>query len=180
MLQTIFCRCLPVLPGLPVLAARCPTLQEGRNNWPRVIDIHFERNSTVATTATAVDDLRAVTVESTGMYYLWFVTCEDALSAATVHGQTVWKNPTGYLPGEAPAVDFELVGPRTPHRALCGCDETLEAAPAVPVSQGLGLLRSWAFSQWQCVAVPSGLPCSSCGVARGEVGDVRRGGGEGN
>eukprot|EP00891_Asterochloris_glomerata_P000521 jgi/Astpho2/521/Aster-03556 len=74
-------------------------VKEGRDSWPRVIDIHFEHNSTVATPAAAVDDSRAVTLQSTGMYYLWFVSCEDALSAATVHGQTVWKNPTGYLPG---------------------------------------------------------------------------------
>lgn len=33
------------------------------------------------------------------MYYLWFVHCDEELSAATVAGQTVWKNPGGYLPG---------------------------------------------------------------------------------
>lgn len=33
------------------------------------------------------------------MYYLWFVICDEDLSAAVVRGQTTWKNPTGYLPG---------------------------------------------------------------------------------
>lgn len=33
------------------------------------------------------------------MYYLWFVICDEYLSAATVRGQTTWKNPMGYLPG---------------------------------------------------------------------------------
>ena len=45
----------------------------------------------------AVDE--AVTIESTGMYYLWFVICDPNLAGVTVSGQTTWKNPGGYLPG---------------------------------------------------------------------------------
>ena len=35
-------------------------------------------------------------MEKTGMYYLWFVICDtEQLSAATVEGATIWKNPSG-------------------------------------------------------------------------------------
>ncbi|KAK9909695.1 hypothetical protein WJX75_006282 [Coccomyxa subellipsoidea] len=68
--------------------------QEKDNGWPKVLDIYFENNDTVAFSWE-----EAITIEETGMYYLWFVICDDELSAATVRGQTTWKNPTGYLPG---------------------------------------------------------------------------------
>ena len=45
----------------------------------------------------------AITIEETGMYYLWFVICDDELSAATVRGQTTFKNPTGDPQGCLPA-----------------------------------------------------------------------------
>ncbi len=133
-------------------AACSAAVQEGRDSWPRVIDIHFEHNSTVATPAAAVDDSRAVTLQSTGMYYLWFVSCEDALSAATVHGQTVWKNPTGYLPGEAPArVIFELLGPLT--GALGGRDKMLRLPLLYLSVKSLGSWGSWGSSQCHCAAL---------------------------
>ena len=59
-----------------------------------MLDIYFENN---ATTAYAWEE--AITIDKSGMYYLWFVTCDDDLSAVTVAGATEWKNPTGYLPG---------------------------------------------------------------------------------
>ncbi len=55
-----------------------------------MLDIYFENNDTVAFSWE-----EAITIEDTGMYYLWFVICDDELSAATVRGQTTWKNPTG-------------------------------------------------------------------------------------
>ena len=67
-------------------------LQEKENGWPKVLDIYFENNDTVAFSWE-----EAITIEETGMYYLWFVICDDELSAATVRGQTTWKNPTGML-----------------------------------------------------------------------------------
>ena len=69
-------------------------MQEGENGWPQVIDIYFERNQTVAKPVE-----HSITIKDSGMYYLWFVHCDDDLSAATVAGQTTWKNPGGYLPG---------------------------------------------------------------------------------
>ena len=68
--------------------------QRKADGWPKVLDIYFENN---ATTAYAWEE--AITVDKSGMYYLWFVTCDDDLSAVTVAGATEWKNPTGYLPG---------------------------------------------------------------------------------
>ena len=41
-----------------------------------------------------------VTITQSGMYYLWFVTCDgDTGASLTVSGRTVWHNPHGYLPG---------------------------------------------------------------------------------
>ncbi|KAK9785184.1 hypothetical protein WJX73_002774 [Symbiochloris irregularis] len=69
-------------------------VQQKDDGWPKVLDIYFENNDTIAL---SWDE--AITIESTGMYYLWFVICDEDLQAATVRGQTTWKNPTGYLPG---------------------------------------------------------------------------------
>ena len=68
--------------------------QEGADGWPRVIDIYFEHNQTVAKPVE-----HSITIKDSGMYYLWFVNCDEDLSAATAAGQTTWKNPGGYLPG---------------------------------------------------------------------------------
>ena len=77
-----------------MLCRPCGSLcaQEKDNGWPKVLDIYFENNDTVAFSWE-----EAITIEETGMYYLWFVICDDELSAATVRGQTTWKNPTGVL-----------------------------------------------------------------------------------
>lgn len=68
--------------------------QKKADGWPKVLDIYFENNDT-----RAYSWEEAITVEKSGMYYLWFVTCDDDLAAVTVDGATEWKNPTGYLPG---------------------------------------------------------------------------------
>ena len=65
-------------------------VQEKSNGWPKVIDIDFENNNTLAYSWE-----EAITIEETGMYYLWFVICDEDLASATVQGQTTWKNPTG-------------------------------------------------------------------------------------
>jgi hypothetical protein len=43
----------------------------------------------------SVSPCEAVTIEDTGMYYLWFVICDPNLAGVTVSGQTTWKNPGG-------------------------------------------------------------------------------------
>ena len=72
---------------MPHTLAFCLQQKDG---WPKVTDIYFEDNET---TATPWDEV--ISVEKTGMYYLWFVICDPDLSGATVEGSTVWKNPTG-------------------------------------------------------------------------------------
>jgi len=47
----------------------------GNEDWPWQTDIYFSENQTVAY---AVDE--AVTIASTGMYYLWFVICDPNLA----------------------------------------------------------------------------------------------------
>ena len=58
-----------------------------------MLDIYFENNDTLAYSWE-----EAITIEETGMYYLWFVICDEDLASASVRGQTTWKNPTGVLP----------------------------------------------------------------------------------
>ena len=55
-----------------------------------MLDIYFENNNTAAFAWE-----KEILIEETGMYYLWFVICDEELGAATVAGQTIWKNPTG-------------------------------------------------------------------------------------
>lgn len=38
-------------------------------------------------------------IRKTGVYHMLFVTCSPELSEIVVKGKTVWKNPSGYLPG---------------------------------------------------------------------------------
>ncbi|KAM3245860.1 hypothetical protein P3L10_007627 [Capsicum annuum] len=41
------------------------------------------------------------------MYNVYFIHCEPNLKEVTVEGKTIWKNPTGYLPGRmAPLMNF--------------------------------------------------------------------------
>ena len=77
-----------------------------------MLDIYFENNDTVAFSWE-----EAITIEETGMYYLWFVICDDELSAATVRGQTTWKNPTG--------------APRPPAERPCTCNSSCNSSPHV-------------------------------------------------
>eukprot|EP00271_Cylindrocystis_brebissonii_P009131 TRINITY_DN23798_c0_g1_i1.p1 TRINITY_DN23798_c0_g1~~TRINITY_DN23798_c0_g1_i1.p1 ORF type:complete len:527 (-),score=95.10 TRINITY_DN23798_c0_g1_i1:937-2517(-) len=75
---------------------------DGDQQWPRVVDIYFQGNSTHAE-ASQVE----IPITKTGMYYLWYVICDKTLAGVTVSGSTVWKNPGGYLPGMmAPFMTF--------------------------------------------------------------------------
>lgn len=79
--------------GMHYAPQPCRLLAQKKDNWPVVRDIYFENNDT---TAQPWDEV--ITVEKTGMYYLWFVICDPDLAAATVEGATIWKNPTGVAP----------------------------------------------------------------------------------
>ncbi|KAF2319297.1 hypothetical protein P3X46_025878 [Hevea brasiliensis] len=51
--------------------------------------------------------LQTIEINSTGMYYLYFMFCDPELTGMIVSGRTVWRNPDGYLPGKmAPMMTF--------------------------------------------------------------------------
>ncbi|XAR67565.1 hypothetical protein NMG60_11002366 [Bertholletia excelsa] len=70
--------------------------------WPQVFGVSF-----------GVDELttslqsRSIQITKTGMYNLYFIHCDPHLKELAVEGKSVWKNPTGYLPGRmAPLLNF--------------------------------------------------------------------------
>ncbi|KAL9275214.1 Transmembrane protein 87A-like protein, partial [Drosera capensis] len=71
-------------------------------DWPHRIKISFEGTNEETTLS-----LQTVYVNNTGMYYLYFMFCDDKLKGTIISGSTVWKNPDGYLPGKmAPLLTF--------------------------------------------------------------------------
>uniref|UniRef100_A0A7S3UDB9 GOST seven transmembrane domain-containing protein n=1 Tax=Picocystis salinarum TaxID=88271 RepID=A0A7S3UDB9_9CHLO len=73
-----------------------------RTGWPKDFTFKVEAGETEL----HLKDLD-VPIKQTGMYYLWFLSCDPALDGATITGKSVWKNPTGYLPGMmAPNLPF--------------------------------------------------------------------------
>ncbi|KAG6491277.1 transmembrane protein 87A-like [Zingiber officinale] len=70
--------------------------------WPQVLTATFsgkDRSTTLP--------LHTISITSTGMYNLYFIYCDPALKGLVIEGKTVWKNPTGYLPGRmAPLLYF--------------------------------------------------------------------------
>lgn len=70
--------------------------------WPQVFATKFDEGEEVATLP-----LKSIKISRTGMYNLYFIHCDIALNDVIVEGKTVWKNPTGYLPGRmAPLMHF--------------------------------------------------------------------------
>jgi hypothetical protein len=69
-------------------------VQENQYGWPKVMDIYFENNDTKAYSWE-----EAITIEETGMYYLWFVICDEDLSSAMVRGTwATWRPELVLLP----------------------------------------------------------------------------------
>ncbi|RVW52128.1 Transmembrane protein 87A [Vitis vinifera] len=51
--------------------------------------------------------LKSMEITKTGMYNLYFIHCDPKLKEVVLEGKTIWKNPTGYLPGRmAPLMNF--------------------------------------------------------------------------
>lgn len=70
--------------------------------WPKRIKTFFEGKNEEARM-----DTQMVEINSTGMYYLYFMFCDPQLRGTRIKGQTVWRNPDGYLPGKmAPLMTF--------------------------------------------------------------------------
>ncbi|KAL6140647.1 hypothetical protein ACLB2K_058945 [Fragaria x ananassa] len=70
--------------------------------WPQVFGVFFEVDEEVATLPS-----KFIPIHKTGMYNLYFIHCDLKLKDLVVEGNTIWKNPTGYLPGRmAPFMFF--------------------------------------------------------------------------
>ncbi|CAH1420068.1 unnamed protein product [Lactuca virosa] len=70
--------------------------------WPEVFYVPFD-----STDNTFIMQPRSVQITRTGMYNLYFMHCEPQLGDMVVQGKTIWKNPSGYLPGRmAPLLNF--------------------------------------------------------------------------
>ncbi|KAJ7528521.1 hypothetical protein O6H91_15G007000 [Diphasiastrum complanatum] len=71
-------------------------------NWPQSVKFHFKGNEFEATAS-----LEQVKITKTGMYILYFIFCDPELEGLVVEGKTIWKNPSGYLPGRmVPLIPF--------------------------------------------------------------------------
>lgn len=70
--------------------------------WPKRIQTFFAGRSQEAKMIP-----QSVEINSTGMYYLYFMFCDPQLKGTIINGRTVWRNPEGYLPGKmAPLMTF--------------------------------------------------------------------------
>ncbi|PON60536.1 Lung seven transmembrane receptor-like [Parasponia andersonii] len=75
---------------------------EENPEWPMRIKTFFEGKSVEKTMSP-----KTVEINSTGMYYLYFMFCDPTLKGTLIKGRTVWRNPGGYLPGKmAPLMTF--------------------------------------------------------------------------
>lgn len=69
---------------------------------PISISIYFRGDQ-----SEAVMSHEPIEITKTGMYNLYFIFCDPALYGTIITGKTVWKNPSGYLPGRlAPMMTF--------------------------------------------------------------------------
>lgn len=71
-------------------------------DWPQVFGVSFSEDKLVARL-----QLKSMEITKTGMYNLYFIHCDPKLKEVVLEGKTIWKNPTGYLPGRmAPLMNF--------------------------------------------------------------------------
>lgn len=72
------------------------------SHWPVVLNVKFKGRSLKTRMRR-----QEVYVTKTGMYNLFFISCDPKLKGLVMNGRTVWKNPDGYLPGRmAPSMKF--------------------------------------------------------------------------
>ncbi|XP_059642889.1 uncharacterized protein LOC132284779 [Cornus florida] len=70
--------------------------------WPKVFGVSFNADE-----LTAKLQPKSIQITKTGMYNLYFIHCDPNLKELVVEGKSIWKNPTGYLPGRmAPLMNF--------------------------------------------------------------------------
>ncbi|XP_059641160.1 uncharacterized protein LOC132283252 [Cornus florida] len=71
-------------------------------DWPKRIQTFFQGQGQEAKM-----NPESVEIKKTGMYYLYFIFCDQELKGTVIRGITVWRNPEGYLPGKmAPLMNF--------------------------------------------------------------------------
>ncbi|CAN6451437.1 unnamed protein product [Victoria cruziana] len=71
-------------------------------DWPKVFSTYFQGDNLYTTM-----ESKTIEISRTGMYNLYFFHCDPSLKGLLVDGKTIWKNPTGYLPGRmAPLMNF--------------------------------------------------------------------------
>ncbi|KAJ1297247.1 hypothetical protein BS78_01G363200 [Paspalum vaginatum] len=71
-------------------------------DWPKRIQTFFDGKHEETTMEPQI-----VSINKTGMYYLYFMFCDPQLQGLKITGRTVWRNPQGYLPGKmAPMMTF--------------------------------------------------------------------------
>ena len=71
-------------------------------HWPFSISINLEAN--LPQTSIHIE---RVNITKTGFYNVFFVFCDPELKDLIIDGSTIWKNPSGYLPGSmAPLLSF--------------------------------------------------------------------------
>ncbi|CAN6575972.1 unnamed protein product [Malus baccata var. baccata] len=63
--------------------------------WPVRIKTFFNGNDEEAKM-----EIKTVDINSSGMYYLYFMYCDPQLKGTLIKGTTIWRNPDGYLPGK--------------------------------------------------------------------------------
>lgn len=75
------------------------------SNWPVILNVKFKGNSLKTRMRS-----REIYISKTGMYNLFFISCDPKLKGLVMNGRTLWKNPDGYLPGRmAPSMIFYVL-----------------------------------------------------------------------
>ncbi|CAK9151198.1 unnamed protein product [Ilex paraguariensis] len=73
--------------------------------WPIILNARFHGNLL----STNLKN-KEIYIKKTGMYNLFFISCDPKLKGMTMSGRTQWKNPDGYLPGRmAPLMKFYVI-----------------------------------------------------------------------
>ncbi|CAH2038255.1 unnamed protein product [Thlaspi arvense] len=81
-----------------VIISRDPSEPE----WPKRIPTFFEEHKEEVKMSP-----EALVINKTGLYTVYFMTCDPDLDGIVVRGRSIWKNLGGYLPGEtAPLKKF--------------------------------------------------------------------------
>ncbi|ONK66075.1 uncharacterized protein A4U43_C06F3900 [Asparagus officinalis] len=96
--------CTPDLAKLGVCTEGTLIYRPSTQNmdWPQLFSASFEGKDLTATLPS-----KTIPITKTGMYNLYFMYCDPQLNGLVVEGKTIWKNPTGYLPGRmAPLMNF--------------------------------------------------------------------------